>query len=129
MKRLARRKDSSFNSAPLTLEVGQKSAITSITRQIKQELKTLCSEDNNSLLRDGIEAVKHFSWERVWLELEKSVPTLTSLLMKLVKRPRENQPLICLLSSMIVKQRSPKLGLVQRAITVALYGNGTHKSV
>ena len=27
------------------------------------------------------------------------------------------------------KNRSPGLGLVQRAITVALYGNGAHKAV
>ena len=57
------------------------------------------------------------------------LPTLMSLLMELVRHPTDNKPFLCLLASMLLKKRSPGLGLVQRAITVALYGNGAHKAV
>ena len=63
------------------------------------------------------------------MELCKMLPTLMSLLMELVRHPTDNKPLLCLLASMLLKKRSPGLGLVQRAITVALYGNGAHYNV
>ncbi len=45
-----------------------------------------------------------------------------------VSSDRVAKPFLCLLASMLLKKKSPGLSLVQRAITVALYGNGTHKS-
>jgi len=118
-----------FTSAPITSEVGRKSAISALVRVISNEFKVLCSASHDSILRDTVEAVKHFSWETVWLELCKMVPTLMSFFMKLVRCPEDNKPFLCLLASMILKKRSPGLGLVQRAITVALYGNGAHQAV
>ena len=47
------------------------------------------------------------------------LPTMMSLLMELVRHPTENKPFLCLLASILLKKRSP--GLVQRAITLALY--------
>ena len=119
-----------FTSAPLTSIAGRKSTISTVARAVQEELKVLCSTNHDSILRDSIEAVKHFSWETVWLELCKMLPTLMSLLMELVRHPTDNKPFLCLLASMLLKKkRSPGLGLVQRAITVALYGNGAHKAV
>ena len=129
VRRLARRRDSMFTSAPLTSIAGRKSTISTVARAVQEELKVLCSTNHDSILRDSIEAVKHFSWETVWLELCKMLPTLMSLLMELVRHPTDNKPLLCLLASMLLKKRSPGLGLLQRAITVALYGNGAHKAV
>ena len=67
--------------------------------------------------------------DTVWLELQKNVPTLMSLLINLVRRPAESKPLLCLLASQIVKARHQRMGLVQRAVSVMLYGNGTAKQV
>ena len=44
-----------------------------------------------------------------------------TLLTLLVKCPENNKPLICFIISAILKQRSPKLGLVQRAISILHY--------
>ena len=85
------------------------------------------SQQHNSLLRDTNEAVRQFSWETVWLEMMRDVPTLTKFFMKLI--PKIGKPLLCFLISVILKQRSPKLCLVQRAISVLLYGNGASKQV
>ena len=40
----------------------------------------LASVKHDSILRDDFEAVKHFSWEIVYLEFEKNVPTLIRLI-------------------------------------------------
>ena len=92
--RLARRRDSMFTSAPLTSIAGRKSTISAVARAVQEELNVLCSTNHDSILRDSIEAVKHFSWETVWLELCKMLPTLVSLLMELVRHPPDNKPFL-----------------------------------
>ncbi len=64
-------------------------------------MKQIASMDHDSILRDTIEAVKHFSWETVSLELEKKVPTLMSLLRLLVRNPT-SWPFIASLASQII---------------------------
>ena len=129
MRRLARRRDSAVESVVTASEATKNSTVTCIAKVIKQEIHSICSLEHDSILRDNIEAVKHFSWETVWLELQNKMPTLLQLLKLLVKRPKMNKPLMCLIASMVLKQNSPKLGLVQRAISVLLYGNATSKVV
>ena len=103
--------------------------ILSMSKRILKEIKQLCSLNRCSLLRDDVEAVKNFSWETVWGEMTRDLPTFVFLLQRLIKHPADHKPLICLIISMILKQRSPKVSLVQRAISVFLYGNGTSKVV
>lgn len=106
-----------------------KSLISQLALKIKREMKDLSSDSNDSILRDTMEAVKLFSWETVKLELFKKVPTLMSLLSRLVNRPAERTPLLCLIASQLLKCRHQRLCLVQRAVSVMLYGNGTAKQV
>jgi L1 cell adhesion molecule like protein len=94
--------------------------------QIKKEMKHVCSESHDSILRDSVDGVKQFSWETVWVELQRNIPTLITLLEELVSNDR---PLLCLIVSMLLKKRYPKMGLVQRAISILLYGNGTNAQV
>ena len=101
--------------------------LKALTSKIKKEIKKVCKLDHNCILRDGIEGVKQFSWETVWLELQRNVPTLCSLLAKLLYQP--SKPLICFIISQIIKQHLPCMALVQREISILLYGNGTSKQV
>ena len=103
--------------------------VSEVAKKIKAEMKAISSQRHDSILLDTIESVKNFSWERVLLELQSMMPTLMHLLMKLVANPTKKKPLLCLLASQLLKQRHPKLGLVQRAMSVLLYGNGTNKQV
>ena len=57
-------------------------------------MKDISSDAYDSCLRDTLEAVKHFSWETVWLELLKKMPTLMSLLTNLVPRATERKPML-----------------------------------
>ena len=56
------------------------------------------------------------------LEYENMVPVLVSLLKELIPNSAQWKPLI-------VKSRHQRLGLVQRAVSMMLYGNGSSKQV
>ena len=99
--------------------------ISKLVIRIKEEMKDICSISHDSILRDHIEAVKHFHWDTVFLELVRKLPTLMSLLSHLLPRPMERKPLLCLLASQLLKARNQHMGLVQRAISMMLYGSGT----
>ena len=102
-----------------------------IIKLIKEKLKHICSLNHSSILQDDNEAVKRFCWETVWLELQSNVLILMKILTELlpVPTPNEDKPLICLIVSMILKRRLSKMGLVQRALSILLYGNGTSRQV
>ena len=76
-----------------------------------------------------MEALKRFSWETVWLELSKSMPTLISLLSQIVPQGRHHKALLSFLTSQLLKSRHQRLCLVQRAVSVMMFGNGAAKQV
>ena len=92
-------------------------------------MKDLSSDRQASILNNSNEAVKNFSWETVRLELYKKVPTLMSLLSHIVRRPTQHIPFLCMVTSQLLKSRHQRLCLVQQAVSVTLYGNGTAKQV
>ena len=121
VKRLARRSYKSLVTNMVTRSPTSSKVVSGIAQQIRAEMKSIRSERHDSILLDTLEAVKRFSWETVLLELQKMMPTLMQLLMKVVTNPSKKIPLLCLLASQLLKQRYPKLGLVQRAMSVVLY--------
>ena len=94
-----------------------KSIITNLALKIEREMKAMSSDAHDSILRDTIEAVKHFSWETAWLELSHKMPTLLSLLSQLIHKPIEHKPILCFLASQLLKSRHQRMGLVQRALS------------
>ena len=100
-----------------------------VVKTIKREMRELSSLEHDSILRDTVEAVKHFSWETVTLELNSKLPTLMQLLRCLVRNRSQSKPFIASLACQLLKDNHPKLGLMQRAVSVLLYGNGTSKHV
>ena len=83
--------------------------------------------NHNSILRDSHEAVKNFSWETIWLELQLKVPTLVNLLEQLL--PKSSKHLLCFIICTILKKRSPHMALMQRTISIMLYAKGCNKQV
>lgn len=100
-----------------------------VAKTIKKEMADIASLRSDSLLRDTVEAVKHFSWSTLTLELQAKAPTLMSLLRTLVRNPVNSKPFIASIACQLLKDSHPKLGLMQRAVSVMLYGNGTSKNV
>ena len=105
------------------------SVLLAVAKSIRKEIKHLYSQTHNSILRDDHEGIKRFSWDTVWAELIAQTPTLVKLLSLMVKTPVKDKPLLCLMASMILKHYCPKVSLVQRAVSVLLYGCATPKKV
>ena len=101
--------------------------ISEVAKHIRGEIKNMCALTHNSILRDEHEGLKTFNWDSVWAEFQHNVPTLIRLLQSLM--PRGDRKLISFLASMIVKRHCKHMCLVQRVISVLLYGNATHKEV
>lgn len=106
-----------------------RSVLLEVCQKIKKEMRTLSSEEHNSVLRDNVEAIKMFHWDTVRLECEKMMPTLMTVLKNLIPKPAKHIPLVCVIASQLLKARHQRLGLVQRATSVMLYGNGSSKQV
>jgi len=119
-----------YKSIPSTLiknNAALESMLMSLGRKIRAEQRNLCSLDHNSVLRNASDAVKNFRWEVVLEELQNHMPTL----MKFLKHvfPLCSTPILCVVVSQLLKFVSPKMALVQRAISVLLYGNGVSKQI
>lgn len=92
-------------------------------------MRQLALEEHDSILSDTVKGIKHFGWDTITLELQRKVPTLMQILRLLVKKPAIAKPFISCLASKLLKDRHPKLSLMQRAVSVMLYGNGSSKIV
>ena len=91
------------------------------------EIKEICRLNSNSLFRDTSSVLHNFSWEAVWAGLDAKAPTLLRYYRHvLCGGPK---PLICFVISLILKWRSPGMGLVQRVISCLTYGNGSSKQL
>ena len=129
IKRLARRSYKSLATTMASTPDMLQSVLNEICRKIRYEMKELSSEASDSVLRDNVEAVKQFHWDTIRMELEKMLPTLMTFLRNLLPKSSQRIPLICVIASQLLKARHQRMGLVQRAISIMLYGNGSHKQV
>lgn len=103
--------------------------VSRICSNITTEMKTISTINCNSLLGNSVESVKQFSWEAVHEELLKHMPTLMAVLSSLIPKSVERKPLECLIASQLLKCRHPEMALVQRAVSVMMYGNNVQKQV
>ena len=95
---------------------------------VKEEAKVICSDKTNSVLKS--DNVTDFSWDQVWSELLVYMPRLATFLKELLPNSSSgNRRVICMIMSMILKVRYPKMCLVQKVISMYLFGNSVHKKV
>ena len=61
-------------------DAGKKLAAEVLGLIIDKEIKLMCSDNFHSILVEKSQAaMEHFSWESIWLELEKMAVILTTL--------------------------------------------------
>ena len=101
--------------------------VGSLTQQIWKEMNRICSTNHNSILRDSYEGVKRFSWESIWLEYEAKILNLFGLLSGLL--PKAEKRFIAFVVSLLLKRHCKHMSLVQRVISLVLYGNAAKKQV
>ena len=103
--------------------------IKAIAREVRKEMQVISSDSRNTVFCDKKIELRNFSWSRMWDKLMKRAPLLMNVVSSLVVHPEESKPMLCLLASMFLKKRNKSLALVQRCISVFLYGNVCSKQV
>ena len=111
----------------LQKKIQPETMVVPVAKAVMSEIERMCSMKDASVFRDTDQAVQNFNWENLWLELVSKAPTILHLYRQLFRGAPN--PLICFAVSLIVKWRSPKMGLTQRAISAVMYGNGANKQV
>ena len=101
--------------------------VSSMARKIRLEMKAICSVKSPSLLRSDNEDIQNFNWSLIWEEFTQRVPTLVKLLQKIL--PRSSKMYLSCLICQILKERCKHMSLLQRVISVLLYGHGTSQQV
>ena len=90
----------------------QSQVIKRIGKMCFQEIKHLCSDNYDSILRTTSDVpMTHFSWESIWIEISTKAPTLVSILKSClpVKTKLNRKPVLCLCVSMLLKLRNRKM--------------------
>ena len=95
---------------------------------MKQEMRHYCGRQGTTIIGSSVEGVDNFSFDSLWYEMASHVQTLTTVLQQLMPKKdfSLNIPVLCLIGSM---HRSQNVALLQRVISVFLYGNGASKQV
>ena len=129
MKQCVRRKLPSMMSSLLQSGEASDAAMNTLEKLIHCEMKRLRKLDKATIFIDSTESLTNFDWEKLWLELHRYLPTLMGILSLLVLDPTDNKSVVCLLAAVVLKQRYKHFSIVQQAISLLLYGNGTSKQV
>ncbi|XP_062521158.1 uncharacterized protein LOC134196093 [Corticium candelabrum] len=129
VKQCVRKSLSAMSSFMLQSRKGAGAAMSSLKNMIEREVKGLRKLNKSTMFLGGKESLTDFCWDNVWLELHRYAPTLMDVLSVLVLDPTDNKPMVCLVAAMVLKQRYKHFSIVQRAISLLLYGNGTSKQV
>lgn len=108
--------------------------VQSLCRTIKKEIKTVCSETHDSILKMKTKpALEQFTWKTVWLELQQNAPTLIDLLLGLLPASKSNldsvRPALCMCASILLKLTNGKVNLVQTVISLVLKAGHATKQV
>ena len=129
-KRLARRSYPSFTKSVVSNFSNH--TVTAVCKQAHDEMNHLSSTSTDSVMARDNSIISAFSWDVLWLEFQQHVPTLVSIFVGLTSKSGnmlKNRPLICLLIATDLKRNHQRMSLVQRIISIFLYGNAVHKQV
>ena len=116
-----------------------KRTVPLIGKTMAREMKALCSVETKTILkRTDPSALEAFSWKMLLDSLQKTAPVTTTLLTNCLtslrssrskKGPRRTNTdaIVGLCCGLLARARSQKLNLVQRLISVLLYGGHAGK--
>ena len=123
---MARKSYPSFTKT--VLEKFPDDATKAFADSVKEEIRVICSDKTNLKLKSN--DVTDFSWDSIWSEFLTMMPHLAIFLKDILPdSSNDNRRVICLIISMMLKFQYSKMCLVQKVISVYLFGNSVHKKV
>ena len=102
IKKLTRRNYTSFASSLLKSDVTTNKVLVELARKMKREMKSFSSDKFDSILRNKYDALHQFSWESIFLEMPKGLPTLVTLLVQVIPKPSSNKQVVCMVASQLL---------------------------
>jgi len=129
-KRLARESYPSFTTSVITNFTDD--TLNAVARKVQDEIKHISSEKANTILKSNKEnkgQKLNFSWNTVHCDLQKHMPVTVDLLNRIIPKTSQFKPLVCVITAMILKAHNHKLCLIQKVLSIFLYGNGVHKQI
>lgn len=107
-----------------------------IGKLLAKELTITCSVDANSSLRNrNPDVLEKFRWSDLLTELKETAPTMVSLLKSAISsnksglRSPNTDAITALCCSILLRARSQRMNLIQRLLSVILYGGHASKQV
>ena len=97
-----------------------------IGKIVNYELKLLCSDEANSILRSQSKAdIAEFPWKKVIDECTKYCPTLWMILMSCTAKATRSSKLqfLAAIICMLAKFRSSRMSLLQKLVSTILYAD------
>lgn len=101
--------------------LSETSTSTTILRRVamivRKEMKDICSDSHDSIIRDSNEGVRNFRWDSLFYELSRNMPTCVSLLLSIIpgKDDGKRVMLLCVIVSMMLKKRYPKMAITSES--------------
>ncbi len=104
-----------------------------VGRILRSELAAMCADMTASVLRSqSVEDMKGFTWDRLLNEQEVNAPVLLNILQSCT-RTRKLRPnrkaIVGVCASIFLKHRFSKMSLLQRILSLVLYGGHSGKQV
>ena len=99
---------------------------------LHSEVKAMCSDKVNSVLRSNNGSLKNFKWDKVMSEMKEHAPTLLNILLSCTrtKYSRKNRTaVVCFVAAILFQLRYYKMNLIQKIIGLILYAGHCGKKV
>lgn len=102
-----------------------------IGRLVHKEVKMLCSDSVNSILKeDNPEVLKSFTWQIFQHELSTHAPIFMGVLESAsVKSKPSSEVSVCLCAALIARSRTPTMTLPAKILSLVLYAGHSSKEV
>ena len=108
----------------------RKCIISGVSRMLRKEIATLCSNLVQSVLRDkSNDGLKSFQWKCLLDELQTHAPMLLEILKSCTKVRRPQLAVIRVITAILCRNRRNSASLIQRLISVILYSGYASKMV
>lgn len=119
----------------------KKRIIPIIGKHIRKEMKRMCGLKSISLLRDSTpQRLCSFKWEDLMKEMQQTAPTFFQILEGCVYRKQKgvqmkksyrvnDESVIGICAAILLRHKNPKMNLIQRIISMLLYGSHAPKNV
>ena len=104
-----------------------------IGREVRQEMKVMCSEATSSILKSNKkEDLSSFSWSKLSEELSTNAPLFLSILEECTKtrlaRPNR-QAVVGVCAAVLLKHRFNQMSLLQKILSLILFNGCASKAV